>query len=74
MISTIPLLATSSISFKLIICIVCSLKNSQYFCMQYLPLYTSYFISMVLSDDIIDIEKPDGICSPTWLLMNFQDY
>ena len=24
-------------------------------------------ISMLLNDDILDIEKPDGICSPTFV-------
>ena len=34
--------------------------------MQSLPLYTSCLFSIFLNDDIVDIEKPDGICSPTF--------
>ena len=26
---------------------------------------------MLLSDDIVDIEKPDGICSPTFVIDGF---
>ena len=51
------------------ISIACALKNSQNFFMQSLPLYMSCLFSMFLSDDIVDIEKPDGISSP-----NDQDY
>ena len=39
--------------------------------MQSLPLYTSFLISMLLNHDIIDIEKPDGICSPTFVVDEF---
>ena len=46
--------------------IACSLKDSQNFFIQSLPLYTSCLFSMLLNDDIVDIEKPDGICSPTF--------
>ena len=31
-------------------------------------------ISMLLKEDIADIEKPDGICSFTFVVDNFQDY
>ena len=34
--------------------------------MQSLPLYTSSLFSKLLKEDIIDIERPDGIC-----LLNF---
>ena len=30
--------------------------------MQSLPLYTSCLFSIHLNDDIVDIQKPDGIC------------
>ena len=43
-----------------------SFKDSQNFFIQSLPLYTSCLFSMLLNDDIVDIEKPDGICSPTF--------
>ena len=43
--------------------IVCSLKNPQNFFMQFLPLHTSCLLSMLFNDDIVDIAKPDGICS-----------
>ena len=46
---------------KLIIFIACSLKNSQNFFMQSLPIYTSWLFSMLLNEDIIHIEKPDGV-------------
>ena len=43
--------------------------------MQSLPLYISCLFSMFFNDDIVDIEKPDGICSPTFVLqMVFQNY
>ena len=35
--------------------------------MQPLPMYTS----VCLNGGIVDIEKPDGICSPTFLVDNF---
>ena len=47
--------------FKLVIFIVCCLKNAQNFIMQSLPQYTSCLFSLLLIDDIVDIEKPDGI-------------
>ena len=47
--------------FKLVIFIVCCLKNAQNFIMQSLPQYTSCLFSLLLNDDIVDIEKPDGI-------------
>ena len=31
--------------------------------MESLPLYTSCLFSMLLDDDVLDIEKLDGICS-----------
>ena len=42
---------------------MCSLKNSQNFFMQSLPLFTSCLFSMFLNEDIVEIEKPDGIYS-----------
>ena len=44
----------------------CFLKNSQNFVMKSLPLYISCLFSMLLKEDIVDIEKPDGICSLTF--------
>ena len=35
--------------------------------MQSLPLHTSCLFSMPLNDDIVDIEKPDGICSQNFI-------
>ena len=54
------LLLTTSFSFflKLIIFIVCSLINSCLF-------------SMLLKEDIVDIEKPDGICLLTFVVDEF---
>ena len=49
----------------------CSLKDSQNFFIQCLPLYTSCLFSMLLNDDIVDIEKFDGICLPTFVVNEF---
>ena len=51
----------------------CSLNDSQNLFKQYLPLYTSCF-SVLLNEDIVDIEKPDGIFLLILLKMNFQHY
>ena len=58
----------TSFFLKLIIFIECSLKNSQDFFMQSLPLYTSCLFSMLLNEEFADIERPDGIC------LVFQDF
>ena len=64
-----PLLITSFFLFlKLIIFIERSLENSQNFFMQSLPLYTSCLFSMLLNEDILEIEKPDGIFSFTFVV------
>ena len=39
--------------------------------MQSIPLYTSCLFSMLLNEDIVDIEKPDGICSLTFVVDEF---
>ena len=67
MISAALLLITSFFQ-KLIIFIACSLKDAQNFFMQSLPLYTPYLFSMLLNEDIVDIETPDGICSLTFVV------
>ena len=46
-------------------------KDSQNFFMQSLPLYALCLFSMLLNDDIFDIEKPDGICLLTFLVDEF---
>ena len=56
---------------KSIISIACSLKDSQNFFMQTLPLYTSCLFSILLNDDIVDIEKLDGICWLTFVVNEF---
>ena len=61
-------------SFFKIISIVCYPKDSQRFFMQSLPLYTSYLFSMILIDDILDIEKTDGTCLPTFVVDEFSGY
>ena len=64
-----PLLITSFFLFlKLIVFIERSLENSQNFFMQSLPLYTSCLFSMLLNEDILEIEKPDGILSFTFVV------
>ena len=50
---------------------MCSLKDSQNFFKQSLPLYASYLFFMLLSDDIVDIEKPDVICAPSFVVDEF---
>ena len=37
------------------------------------PSYTSCLFSVFLND-IVDIEKPEGICLPNTCCINFQDY
>ena len=39
--------------------------------MQTLPLYTSCLFSMLLNEDIVDIEKSEGIYSLTFVLDEF---
>ena len=56
---------------KLLIFIACSLKKSQNFFLQSLPLYTSFLLSMLLNEDAVDIKKPDGICSLTFVVNEF---
>ena len=56
---------------NLIISTACSLKDSQNVFMQSLPLYTPWLFSMLLNDDIVDIEKGSGICSPTFAVDEF---
>ena len=51
---------------KLIIFIMCSFKNSQNFFMQSLPLS-----SMLLNEDMVDIEKRDGMSSFTFVVDEF---
>ena len=46
---------------------MCSLKDSQNFFLQSLPLYTSSLFSMLLNEDIVYIEKSDRICSLTFV-------
>ena len=36
--------------------------------MQSLALFTSCWFSLLLNENIVDIEKPDGICSPTFVV------
>ena len=56
---------------KLIISIACSLKNLQNFFMQSLPLFATCLFSMLLNDDIGDFKKPNGICSPIFVVDEF---
>ena len=50
---------------------MCCLKESQNFFMQSSPLDTSCLFSMFLNDDIVDNEKPNGICLPTFVVNEF---
>ena len=58
---------------KLNIFVACSIKDSQkpFHAVFTSVLYTSCLFSMLLNDDIVDIEKPEGICSPTFVLNEF---
>ena len=56
---------------KLIIYSASSLKDSQNLFIQPLRLYTSCLSSMLLNDDIIDTEKPDRVCYPTFNVNQF---
>ena len=59
---------------KLIIFTACPLKDSQNFFMQFLLLYPSCLLSMLLNDNVVDIEKPDGICSLTSVIDGFSEF
>ena len=48
-----------------------SLKDSQEVFMQFLPLYTLRLFSLILNDNTVDIENPDGIRSPTFVVDKF---
>ena len=63
MIPAALLLITSFLSFFFVIFCAYSLTYSQNFFIQYLPVYTLCLFSMLLNEDIVDIEKLDGICS-----------
>ena len=71
MIPAALLLITHFFLLKLIIFIVCSLKYSQNFFIQPLPLYTSCLFSMYLNGSIVNTEKPDGICLPPFFVDEF---
>ena len=47
---------------------MCSLKDSKTFLIQSLHLYTSCLFSTLLNEDNVDIDKPDGICLPTFVV------
>ena len=57
--------------FKLIFSNACSLKDSQKFFVQYLSLFTLCLLSMFLNNDIVDIEKADGVCLLAFAVDNF---
>ena len=56
---------------KLIVFIACFLKKSKKFLIQPLPVYTSCLFSLFLNEDIVDIEKPNEICSLTFAVNKF---
>ena len=71
MISAALLLITSFFFLFNIIFIACSLKDLQNFFIQSLPLYTSSLFSMLLNEDVVDIEKPGGTCLLTFAIDEF---
>ena len=67
MIPAAHLLITSFFFFlNLIISISYSLKDSQKFFMQSLPLHISCLFYLLLNDNITETGKPDRICSSTF--------
>ena len=56
---------------ELLIFTACSVKDAQNFFMQSLPQYALWLFSMSLNDDIVEIEKPDAICSRTIVVDEF---
>ena len=67
MISAVQFLRRSLKKKKTII----SLKDTQKLLMQSLSLYKSCLFSMLLNNNIADIEKLDGICSPISVVDKF---
>ena len=65
------LIASFFFILKFIIFIAYSLNNSQNLFIQSLHLYTSWVLSMLVNEDIVDIEKVDGICSLTFVVDEF---
>ena len=59
------------IYLKLLILITCSLKDSQNFFIHSLSLHTSCVFSLLLNEDTVDFEKPNGICLLTFVLYEF---
>ena len=51
--------------------IISFLKYSQNLFILSFPLYTSCLFSMLLNENIVDIEKPDEICLPTFVVDDF---
>ena len=51
--------------------IACSLKYSQNVFIYYLPLYTSCLFYMLLNGNIVNIEKPDRVCSLNFVIDEF---
>ena len=47
-------------------------KDSQNVCIESLLLYTLYLFSMLLIDVIVEIERSDRICLPTYVLPTFK--
>ena len=39
--------------------------------MQYLSMYTSCLFSVLVNNKIVDVEKPDGLCLPTFVVDEF---
>ena len=46
-------------------------KDSQNLFMNFLPLHTSCLFPTFLNEDIVDIGKPDGVCSLTFVVDYF---
>ena len=59
---------------KLIISIEYPSKDLQNFFMKSLPLYISFLVFIQSNAYIVEIENPDCICSPTFVVDIFRDY
>ena len=72
MIAAALLLITSFFSFlKINYFHAYSLKDSQNFFMQSLPLYMLRLFSILLNNNIVDTEKPNGICWLSYVVDEF---
>ena len=73
MVSAALLWIISFFSFWKQISSLCALLGIHKISTQSLPLYTSCLFPMPVNDNIVEIEKPDGICSLTFVVDEFSE-